>query len=221
MGMGMMGAMGLPGMSSAMGNAGNVGNVGDMGNMGGMGGMCGMSGMGNMVMMPNMAAMMGMGSVQGQMQALAGAQQNREQACAKAMAVIKAGAAAPPTEQEDATGAAGVGTSVPRTNPTHHAYWPANTEPFPGITDRRWEGTIRLFIEDQLHGYGFIKCSELMEKYPDKDKDVFLHRNQRGNFKQGDVVNFAVFMNFKGNPQATDLRIGELRRRGEKETRIP
>merc|ERR1712032_80638 len=129
MGMGMMGAMGLPGMSSAMGNAGNVGNVGDMGNMGGMGGMCGMSGMGNMAMMPNMAAMMGMGAVQGQMQALAGAHQNREQACAKAMAVIKAGAAAPPTEQEDATGAAGVGTSVPKTNPTHHAYWPANTNP--------------------------------------------------------------------------------------------
>merc|ERR1719195_986522 len=153
-------------------------------------------------MMPNMAAMMGMGAAQGQMQALVGSQQ---QAHAKAMAVIKAGAAAP-TKEEEATGAAGVGTSVPKTDPTHHAYWPANSQPFPGITDRRWEGTIRLFIEDKLHGYGFIKCNELRDKYPDKDKDVFLHRNQRGRYKQGDVVNFAVFMNFKGNPQATDLR---------------
>jgi len=186
--MGMMSAMGMPSMGAGIGNAGS------------------MSGMGGIGMMPNMAAMMGMGTSQGQMQTFVGAQQGQEQAYAKAMAVIKAGAAAP-TEEEQATGTVGVGTSVPRTDPTHHAYWPANTQPFPGITDRRWEGTIRLFIGDTLHGYGFIKCNELREKYPDKDKDVFLHRNQRAGFKQGDVVNFAVFMNFKGNPQATDLRV--------------
>jgi len=198
--MGAMGAMGMPGGMGAMGTMGMPGMGAGMGNMGGM------SGIGSIGMMPNMAAMMGAGTAQGQMQAFVGVQQEREQAYAKAMAVIKAGAAAP-TEEELATGAAGVGTSVPRTDPTHHAYWPANTEPFLGITDRRWQGTIRLFIEDKLHGYGFIKCNELREKHPEKDKDVFLHRNQRGGFKQGDVVNFAVFMNFKGNPQATDLRM--------------
>merc|ERR1719362_2336588 len=193
-GMNPMMAMGMGGMP-AMGSMGMPGMGGCMGNMGGM------SGMGGMGVMPNMA-MMGMGTDQGQMQA----QQESAQAYAKAMAVIKAGAAKP-SEEEEALGAAGVGTSVPKTDPTHHAYWPANTDIFPGITDRRWQGTIRLFIEDKLHGYGFIKCDELRAKFPDKDKDVFLHRNQRKGFKQGDVVNFAVFMNFKANPQATDLRM--------------
>merc|ERR1719210_308333 len=145
--------------------------------------------------MPAMGAMAALGAAaQGTMQALmAGAKQEQEQAYAKAMAIIKAGAGPAPDEEGPC------GSSVARTDPNHHAYRPANTEPIPGVTDKRWEGYIRLFIEDELHGYGFIKCADLGKKFP--DKDVFLHRNQRAGFKQGDTVNFSVFMNFRGMPQ--------------------
>mmetsp|Transcript_64918 Transcript_64918/g.195878 ORF Transcript_64918/g.195878 Transcript_64918/m.195878 type:complete len:189 (+) Transcript_64918:1-567(+) len=177
-----------------------MGGMGGMGSMGAMGGMCGIGvGMGGMGGMVPMAAM-GAAASQGQMNAfVAGAQQEQEQAYAKAMAVIKAGAG---PAAEEVPG--GVGASVSRTDPNHHAYRPSNTEPIPGVTDRRWEGYIRLFIEDELHGYGFIKCTDLRKRFP--DKDVFLHRNQRAGFKQGDTVTFSVFMNFRGMPQATDLK---------------
>mmetsp|Transcript_27447 Transcript_27447/g.85383 ORF Transcript_27447/g.85383 Transcript_27447/m.85383 type:complete len:183 (+) Transcript_27447:1-549(+) len=159
---------------------------------------------GMMPAMGNMGAAMPMYAMgadsQRQMAALMGGSQaeGQEQSYEKAMAMIKAGAV-PPSAEEASTG-----SSVPRTSPDHHAYRPANTEPIPGVTERRWVGVIRLFIEDKLHGYGFIKSTELRKKIP--DKDIFLHRNQRNGFKQGDTVSFSVFMNFRGMPQATDLR---------------
>merc|ERR1712190_628669 len=129
-----------------------------------------------------------------------GGQQGQDDAYKQAMAVIKAGAG--PAVNDAQTGTSSSSTS--RSDVNSPAYRPPNTEPIFGVTDRRWEGYIRLFIEDSIHGYGFIKCKELQEKFP--DKDVFLHRNQRNGFNQGDTVTFAVFMNYRGMPQATDLR---------------
>lgn len=190
----------IPGLGAMMGPMG-----GFMPLMGGMmGGMTG--GMGGMVPMNTMGA-----ADQSQMFAFAVGSEQEQQAYAKAMAAIKAGAVRPTAAlEEDVTYG---GTSVPRTSPDHHAYRPPNTEPIPGVTEKRWEGYIRLFIEDKLHGYGFIKSTELRKKIP--DKDIFLHRNQRNGFKQGDTVTFSVFMNFRGMPQATDLRRPRQRARGD------
>mmetsp|Transcript_24211 Transcript_24211/g.63776 ORF Transcript_24211/g.63776 Transcript_24211/m.63776 type:complete len:233 (-) Transcript_24211:395-1093(-) len=190
-----------------------------MGMMGGMGGMMPMAAMGNRMQAMMMATQQQDSSCtswgnpmqammmaaqqqeqQQQMQQLQRQQQQKEHS--RAMAVIKAGAISSAAD-DDSIGAGGA-PSVSRTNINHPAYRPPNTEPVPGVTDKRWEGYIRLFIEDHLHGYGFIKCEELRKKFP--DKDVFLHRNQRNGFNQGDTVNFGVFMNFRGMPQATDLR---------------
>lgn len=117
---------------------------------------------------------------------------------ASAMATIKAGAA--PLGMEESVSRNG----VPRTDPLHLAYKPPNTDSIPGLTDRRFDGKIRLFIEKEGYGYGFIKCNELAERFP--TQDVFLHRNQRGSFNQGDRVTFTLFVNYRGKPQATDLR---------------
>lgn len=194
----------MPGMGAMLGPM-----VGPMGGfMPMMGGMIGgmMGGMGGMVPMNTMGA-----ADQSQMFGFAAGSEQEQQAYAKAMAAIKAGAVRPTAAlEEDVTYG---GTSVPRTSPDHHAYRPPNTEPISGVTEKRWEGYIRLFIEDKLHGYGFIKSTELRKKIP--DKDIFLHRNQRNGFKQGDTVTFSVFMNFRGMPQATDLRRPRQRARGE------
>merc|ERR1711862_731948 len=107
----------------------------------------------------------------------------------------------------DAAGGVASGALVARSNPMHPAYKPDNTEQLLGITDRRFEGQIRMFLDDV--GYGFIKSFEF-EKQWDTTKrpknDVFIHRNQKGHFKIGDKVSFSVYLNFKGKPQGTDLR---------------
>jgi len=94
------------------------------------------------------------------------------------------------------------GEKVPRSNHLHPAYLPAEAEQIPGITDRRWEGLLKSFHHEM--GYGFIQCLELNKHYP--DNDVFIHRNQKRHFEQNDTINFAVFINHRGKPQATDLR---------------
>lgn len=194
MGMGMMGPMAMPMMGMM-----------PMGPMGMMG-MMPMMGMGGM--MPGMGMPSG---PTGPMQP--GGQKEQEQAYESAMAVIRAGPAAGSSEREAAEEMSASrdawGAPVPRSNPLNPAYRPPDSEPMPGVTDRRFEGKIRLFIEDQ--GYGFIKTDGLSEKFPDKAsqvlaQDVFLHRNQKGRFVQGDTVSFTVFINFRGKPQATDLR---------------
>merc|ERR1719382_150863 len=100
---------------------------------------------------------------------------DQEEAYRKAMAVIKAGAGPAMTDLSETSSSSGAGVS--RNDSTSPTYRPPNAEPFVGVTDRRWEGYVRLFIEDDLHGYGFITCTELREKYPEKfGKDIFLHR---------------------------------------------
>eukprot|EP00931_Biecheleriopsis_adriatica_P117492 TRINITY_DN92_c0_g3_i1.p1 TRINITY_DN92_c0_g3~~TRINITY_DN92_c0_g3_i1.p1 ORF type:complete len:211 (+),score=55.04 TRINITY_DN92_c0_g3_i1:63-695(+) len=74
----------------------------------------------------------------------------------------------------------------------------------PGLTDRRYEGYITSFRQDK--GFGFIRCAELRQKFP--EKDVFVHGKQMGNFKEGDSVSFAVYLNKDGKPQATELQMG-------------
>mmetsp|Transcript_19310 Transcript_19310/g.34962 ORF Transcript_19310/g.34962 Transcript_19310/m.34962 type:complete len:191 (-) Transcript_19310:67-639(-) len=93
------------------------------------------------------------------------------------------------------------------------AYRPPSAETIPGVTDRRWDGKITRWFDDQ--GYGFIECEELTSKFKQdgskqaeakQGQDVFLHNNQRAGFVRGDLINFSVFLNFRGKPQATDLR---------------
>lgn len=100
-------------------------------------------------------------------------------------------------DEEDEDAPSGPSSSV------HHPnYRPPDAEPFPGITDRRFDGKLKLWFEDK--GYGFIECDGLKAKFP--DVDVFLHQNQKRHFAKGDTITFAVFMNFRGKPQATELR---------------
>merc|ERR1740123_436185 len=89
----------------------------------------------------------------------------------------------------------------PSSNVTHPNYRPPDMEIVPGLTDRRFEGVLKLWVEDK--GFGFIMCEDIRKRYPD---DVFLHSNQKRNFGRGDHVSFGVFLNFKGKPQATELR---------------
>jgi len=178
-------------------------------------GMMPMMGMNSMVMpfgmsipMPGVPAMgvapmdplAGVSADSGQLQAMRPSQ-DTDQAYRKAMEVIKAGAVASDYAEDTASSSV---SSASRSDVNNPAYRPPNTEMIHGVTDKRWEGLIRLFIEDSVHGYGFIKCKELAKKFP--DKDVFLHRNQRNGFRQGDTVSFSIFMNFRGMPQATDLK---------------
>mmetsp|Transcript_108578 Transcript_108578/g.198001 ORF Transcript_108578/g.198001 Transcript_108578/m.198001 type:complete len:344 (+) Transcript_108578:59-1090(+) len=217
MGMMPMGTMGdMSGMRAPMpmgvcmvpmGSMGSMGCMMPMGAMGGqammmpMGGM--MPGMNGMMMgMPQMAAPMGaMNPMMVGMEAPQGSEQEQaqqEKAISNAMRVIKAGAGKS-VELDDSRPA-----TLPPTNPQSLAYRPSNTEFVPGVTDRRHEGKLRLFIDGAGYGYGFITCPALKKRYP--DKDIFLHAHQKGPFQQGDDVTFNVFVNFRGNPQATDLR---------------
>merc|ERR1712039_1152861 len=79
---------------------------------------------------------------------------------------------------------------------------PEKSEEIPGITDQRWEGSIKAWFDDK--GYGFIESPDLKKKYP--ETDVFLHAGQRQEFKKGAWVTFGVFMNNRGKPQATSLK---------------
>lgn len=78
---------------------------------------------------------------------------------------------------------------------------PPQMTPVTGLTDRRFEGQISSFFQEK--GFGFIRCNELRASFP--DKDVFLHRNQLGNFKEGDMVSFSCSLNRQGKPQAMEL----------------
>jgi len=90
----------------------------------------------------------------------------------------------------------------PSSNINHPNYRPPDVEPIPGVTDRRWEGRIKMWFEDK--GYGFISNEELQKRF--KDLDVFLHQNQKRHFRRGDLVTFSVYPNYRGQPQATELR---------------
>merc|ERR1719167_421493 len=133
--------------------------------------------------------------------------QQQEAAYAKTLAEsLKAGATA--HDSGDAPSFTSTGGGASRSNVLHLAYRPPHAELVLGITDRRFEGTIRSFSDKE--GYGFLRCADFEQAWLAKGlpkNDVFLHRNQKGPFDQGDFVSFAVFLNFRGKPQATDLRV--------------
>ena len=89
-------------------------------------------------------------------------------------------------------------------NVNHPHYRPPDMEVVPGLTDRRFVGVIHLWFEDK--GYGFIECPEITQKC---GQDAFLHRTQRKGFKRGQTVSFAVYLNYRKKPQATELRRAE------------
>jgi len=65
---------------------------------------------------------------------------------------------------------------------------------------QRYEGEIKSF--NGSHGYGFIECTELREKY---DRDVFIRQSKFDDgLKVGDRVSFTVQVK-KGSPQAHDV----------------
>lgn len=78
--------------------------------------------------------------------------------------------------------------------------------PMPGKPDEHevvgeFQGVIKSF--NPKSGYGFISCPDLKEV--GCPNDVFLHHQQLGGFEVGSTVQFTVYMNSKGQPQAKDL----------------
>lgn len=149
-----------------------------MGGMGGMagGGMGGMGGMGG-----SMVGAMG-NNMGGGMQQLQLQQQTAEE----------------PSDDDD-----GVCFGSSAGNDTSMNYRPPNMEPIVGITDRRFVGRLQFWFDEK--GIGFIRSENFCEKYKE-NQDVFIHRNQKGRFKKGDLVEFSVFINYRGKPQATELK---------------
>jgi len=92
---------------------------------------------------------------------------------------------------------------------SHPNYRPAEMEAIPGVTDRRFEGKLKLWFEEK--GYGFMESEDLRKIYP--DVDVFLHQNQKRHFEKNDSITFNIFMNFRGRPQGTELRRSKARSR--------
>mmetsp|Transcript_88268 Transcript_88268/g.175414 ORF Transcript_88268/g.175414 Transcript_88268/m.175414 type:complete len:662 (+) Transcript_88268:70-2055(+) len=64
---------------------------------------------------------------------------------------------------------------------------------------QRFEGEIKSF--NGSHGYGFIECTELRDKY---DRDVFIRQSKFDGLKVGDRVSFTVKVK-KRQPQAHDV----------------
>jgi len=71
----------------------------------------------------------------------------------------------------------------------------------PGITDRRFEGTVLCFCPQK--NFGYISCSELRARF---NKDMWVHKEQLANFGIGQLVSFMVILNKQGHPQAVDLQ---------------
>ncbi|CAE7915065.1 unnamed protein product, partial [Symbiodinium sp. KB8] len=130
----------------------------------------------------------------------------------------------------------------PSPNINHPHYRPPDMEVVPGLTDRRFVGVMYLWFEDK--GFGFIECPDITKKFgqdaleEDESKSLlkagaggsakvvkldepislywFLHRTQRKNFKRGQYVSFSVYLNYRGKPQATELRKAEKPKPDEK-----
>lgn len=80
--------------------------------------------------------------------------------------------------------------------------WLACSEDEPPSTDREeYVGEIKSF--NSSHGYGFIDCSALREKY---GRDVFIHQSQVDGLGVGDRVTFHVQVK-RGQPQACDVAL--------------
>lgn len=75
-----------------------------------------------------------------------------------------------------------------------------------GMDEQQVLGTFQGVIKSFNHaenGYGFIDCPELKSG---GYNDVFLHREQRGEFDVGSEVVFVAFLNRKSQPQAKELQ---------------
>merc|ERR1719491_309615 len=180
-----------------------MGGMGGMG-MGGMGGMSGMGGMGSMGGMGMMGAMGAVASADDAggrgadgAESAEDAAQQKQQEYTKAMARIKAGPGALLDDSDDEA----YSSSRP-VDSSHPNYRPPGAEKVPGLTDKRFDGYIHFWHKEQ--GYGFIKSQQLSKRFP--NHDIFLHKNQKGSKEEGDHVSFGVFLNFRGKPQATELR---------------
>lgn len=68
----------------------------------------------------------------------------------------------------------------------------------PGVTDRRFEGTLAKVAQD----YGFVSCPELYRRYR---RDTFVAADALGAFNVGDAVSFGVIFKKAGAPQAVSL----------------
>lgn len=88
---------------------------------------------------------------------------------------------------------------------------PASAGEVPGVTDRRFMGTIVAYNQDK--GFGFISNAELKAIF---GKDVFLHKEQVGSFSVGSQVAFGVFLNKQGQAQAKDLSEASMVTQGQK-----
>lgn len=64
----------------------------------------------------------------------------------------------------------------------------------------RFVGTIRSF--EERNGYGFIDCEKAKEMFK---SDVYIHRQQMHRLSVGDVVNFTIYRNKTGQPQAREV----------------
>mmetsp|Transcript_73593 Transcript_73593/g.193051 ORF Transcript_73593/g.193051 Transcript_73593/m.193051 type:complete len:174 (-) Transcript_73593:31-552(-) len=168
-------------------------------------------------MNPMMAMMGGMNPMMGCMgggmdpESMGAMMAKQQEAYAKSLsASLSVGASVQSSSSEeiaDRLPVSSASSSTNRSNVLSMAYRPPGADPIYGITDRRFEGVIRSFSDKE--GYGFLRCPDFDKAWTAKGNpkcDVFMHRNQKGHFDQGDTVSFEVFKNFRGKPQATDLR---------------
>uniref|UniRef100_A0A7S2P522 CSD domain-containing protein n=1 Tax=Zooxanthella nutricula TaxID=1333877 RepID=A0A7S2P522_9DINO len=68
-------------------------------------------------------------------------------------------------------------------------------------SSKLYRGRVKSF--SHFSGFGFIECEALFEKYR---RDVFVHHTCVNGCRVGSEVEFLVFFNAKGQPQAKELR---------------
>eukprot|EP00930_Biecheleria_cincta_P040721 TRINITY_DN27892_c0_g3_i1.p1 TRINITY_DN27892_c0_g3~~TRINITY_DN27892_c0_g3_i1.p1 ORF type:complete len:396 (-),score=68.55 TRINITY_DN27892_c0_g3_i1:212-1399(-) len=95
------------------------------------------------------------------------------------------------------------GVAIPMSVSRQSRSAPETAVRVPGITDRRFWGTLVKWNSNG--GFGFIECPEVSAALG-VGSDVFLHSAQVGNFQVGARISFGVFLNKDGKPQAKDLQ---------------
>lgn len=118
----------------------------------------------------------------------------------QAAALMTAMAAQPQTQPQMQQVQPMMAVEAPR--PPQNGGAPMAGQQIPGVTDRRWEGVLISVMQEK--GFGFIRCPELKDTFP--NNDIFLHKNQMGSYQQGDAVSFSVFINRSGKPNANELQ---------------
>merc|ERR1719188_1106097 len=127
-----------------------------------------------------------------------------------APAAAKGSAALAPTGRPTGKGMAAAATAPKVFDREYQPDAPPTSFEMPGVTDRRFEGTIKRISVDR--GYGFIDCPELADQF---GADTFCHIKQMESFLNRDrpvehiglAVTFNVFLNKDQKPQAKDLEL--------------